>query len=459
MWRHRIHHWSDPIAGTLVARQALPLFLRCVFPPGRHLREDGTRRETGHGRPETSPVLLRRLLLVGEQEDEAGQQPGQHDEGADGGTGRVPLPDGAEAAGAGVVRAGGVAPRVRVPRAGPAGAVGNRRLGFLDHVAEDDLHGAHLLADARGAVPGAAVVRPLEAAHAPVVAARALRDRGRGRVPQQRLDAVVRPRRPLGRRGHPPAQERLERELVRVAEVDRLACHLDHHLVRRAVPVEEYVLRGVEEPVDVPAPRRAVVARLVRRVVVLVHGRGAEEERADVVRELVFGDGLAAVVSVRAVVDPVRVGYEFHVHHPVPGLDGPVRVRGVTGVQRQARRDVEETGLRDGVLVVVAVVPGEDLPPQPAVAVRRVPPGRLRVEDGLGERQPPWFVFRGVREPDFSRRHNRHTPESLIIVPFCKRLVGRHVVVVRSDLKLEPFHREVIISRIPGVIPIINQCT
>lgn len=266
--------------------------------------------------------------------------------------------------------------------AGAAGALCDGRLGFLYHVSEHHLHGGHLLPDADGPVPLATVVGPLEPAHAPVVAARTLLHGGLCRVPQQPLDAVEGPGGPLGRRGHPSAQIGLERLLVYVAEIDGLACDLDHDLVIDVIPEEEDQLRAVQKPVYPLVPQRSVV--LVPPFVrVLDHGGRTEEECADVVRELVWRNVCAVIFNSSAIVDPVVTVDEIDPCHPIPSPDGPVGIRAISGIESKACSQVEEACLRYGILVIKAVVPCKYLPAQPTIAILRVPARCLRVENRL----------------------------------------------------------------------------
>ncbi|KUI59387.1 hypothetical protein VP1G_11117 [Cytospora mali] len=231
------------------------------------------------------------------------------------------------------------------------GRVGRRDVPVLDLRVEDGREGGHLLADAVGAVPRGAV-DPVHAARRAHGALVPVRDGGRA--------AAL-----LGGAGGRGRHERL-----------------DGGLVHDAV-VEEVRGRVVEDAAHARLPRR-------RRVGVIVHDGAAVQPDARVVRPLHLVD--ARAVGARrvpgAVVDVPRVRDEPHALHPVVDLGRPVRVRLVARVARQPRPDVEEAAVRDGVLVRVAVVEGEDLPPQSAAAILLVPACCVLVEDGLGQGEP-----------------------------------------------------------------------
>ncbi len=131
---------------------------------------------------------------------------------------------------------------------------------------------------------------------------------------------------------------------------------------------------------------------------IVVHGCCPLQKRAGVVGPLVRSDA-GAIFDVYAVVYVVPLAIqELRIHHPVPRPLGPVRVGLVSRVPGQTRGDVEETSLRDGVLVIEPVVPGEDLPTQATSAILFLPAGGLRVENGLGKRQPLWLALRRILE-------------------------------------------------------------
>jgi hypothetical protein len=149
-----------------------------------------------------------------------------------------------------------------------------------------------------------------------------------------------------------------------------------------------------------------------RGTYVVVHGCGAQEEDARVIRERHLIDLRAIIFHTCTVEDVVILINEPDARHPVPRLLGVLGVRRVVGVQREARPDVEEAPIRDRVLVVVPVEVAVCLPAQSTAAGQRVNAGRLRVEDGLREGKPLWLPGLGVLEAEFGGGHGGHAPES-----------------------------------------------
>jgi hypothetical protein len=89
---------------------------------------------------------------------------------------------------------------------------------------------------------------------------------------------------------------------------------------------------------------------------VIVHVCGAEEEDAGVVTELdvVYLGAVQQIVG--AVVNVVLLVNQSNSRDPVPGLVRPVRVGLVVGVSSKASTKIEKAAVRDGVLVVIAVI-------------------------------------------------------------------------------------------------------
>lgn len=145
---------------------------------------------------------------------------------------------------------------------------------------------------------------------------------------------------------------------------------------------------------------------------VIVHKRRAQQENTRVVGELDVVELCTIEIIVRPVIDVIFIINEPHVRDPVPGLLRPVAVRVVPRVACEARPEREEAPVRDGVLVVVAVVEGEDLPLQAAAAGGRVPAGSLGVEHGLCEGEPLGLVLGGVLEVCLGSGHGCEAPET-----------------------------------------------
>lgn len=160
----------------------------------------------------------------------------------------------------------------------------------------------------------------------------------------------------------------------------------------------------------------------------------------------------------RAVVDVVVVVDEPDAPHPLPRLLGPVRVRLVVEVAGESRPQVEEAAVRDGILVVVAVIRERDLPAQAAAAgvvvAARV---GLRVEDGLRQRQPLRLVGRRVREVLLRRLHRRHRPEGLVVVAQGGCVVRGHVVLVGADLVQHRLRYLIVVGVVARVVPVVDH--
>lgn len=118
---------------------------------------------------------------------------------------------------------------------------------------------------------------------------------------------------------------------------------------------------------------------------IVVHVRGADEESASVISPQVVINLRAIDGVVSAIVKEVVGVSKVDVADPIPHPVSPLSVGVVTGVSGQAGGHIEEAAVRDGVLVIVAGVEREDLPPQSSGTSRGVPSQSLRVEDSLGK--------------------------------------------------------------------------
>lgn len=83
--------------------------------------------------------------------------------------------------------------------------------------------------------------------------------------------------------------------------------------------------------------------------------------------------GVVAVQSRVCSVKEVITLYESHIVGPIPYLVRPVCVSLVPRILGKPGGDVEEDSVRDGVLVIIARVECENLPPQTAAAELGVP--------------------------------------------------------------------------------------
>lgn len=119
-------------------------------------------------------------------------------------------------------------PRSRVPYAGPPSPFSHRHRSISDEVGLDDAQGAHLLADARGAVPLGAL-GPFHAAQRLGVPARALGGGCGGGGAQLGHDEVVDEGGEFCGGGHPAREVGFEGEVVRVAGVGAFAGDFHHY--------------------------------------------------------------------------------------------------------------------------------------------------------------------------------------------------------------------------------------
>lgn len=174
-----------------------------------------------------------------------------------------------------------------------------------------------------------------------------------------------------------------------------------------------------------------------------------------VVRPLNVVDRSAVECIVRAIVEMIRVVHQPNLAYPVPDLLSPLSVRLVARISSKTCGNVEEAAVGNGVLVVVAAVEGEDLPPQTAAASGRVPSRYIVVEHGLRERQPLGLVCGGVREVEFCGRHGSHCPEALIVISFRLGLVRWHIVLVGADLPQHSLRRDGIVLIVAGEEPVV----
>lgn len=108
-------------------------------------------------------------------------------------------------------------------------------------------------------------------------------------------------------------------------------------------------------------------------------------------------------------------------------------------------------------LVIVTLVPLENLPAQTTVAVFRIPPGGLGVKDSLGESEPLGLIGWWVRVGVFGGRHDGKAPEALVVVAFGQGLVSRHVVIVVANLEQETLGNNVIEGVVARVVPVVNE--
>lgn len=166
---------------------------------------------------------------------------------------------------------------------------------------------------------------------------------------------------------------------------------------------------------------------------------------------------VSAVFSVDAVEDHISGGDEASVLLPAVDLGGPVRVRGVLGLQIQPSSEIEEDAVGSRVLVVVAGVKGEDLPSKTAVAVLGVPSLHKVVEDVHSEILPLRLILGRARESALGGGNGGQGPDALIIVALGLGLVRRHEVVVFADLVQQALGGQRVVRVVACLDPVVDQ--
>jgi hypothetical protein len=191
---------------------------------------------------------------------------------------------------------------------------------------------------------------------------------------------------------------------------------------------------------------------------VVVHEARALNKGRSYVGELGSVDIGAVVLDVSAIIDvPVLVDVADGLG-PVIGLFGPEGIGAIARVTSQTSSDVEEDAVGNRVFVIVSVVGEGNLPSETAVAVDCIPPGGLRVEDGLGEGKPLRFAADRVLEVDLGSQHGRHAPEALVVIPQGRGPVRRHKTVLRrARLENHGALGQVVVRRVARVVPVIDH--
>ena len=105
----------------------------------------------------------------------------------------------------------------------------------------------------------------------------------------------------------------------------------------------------------------------------IVHVCSPHEISAHVVGPLELIRYGTVVLDLRAIVDHVVTGEKRCRIDPVVRFIRPVRISGVASIPEKAGCELEEPTVRDAVLVVITVVPGEDLPSESSAAILAIP--------------------------------------------------------------------------------------
>ena len=165
----------------------------------------------------------------------------------------------------------------------------------------------------------------------------------------------------------------------------------------------------------------------------------------------------AVDLGIRTVKDLVSATDQADVERPSVRLGRPLIVSLVASVGIQARCNVEETTLRNRVLVVVAVVEGENLPSQTSSTSLVVPSSGLTVEDCLCQGKPARLVIRRIGVANFGGCHGCHSPEGLIVVSEGLGLVLRLVVHGSTSLVEHGLCCDFVVGVRTSVVPVIDE--
>lgn len=238
-------------------------------------------------------------------------------------------------------------------------------------------------------------------------------------------------------------EEALESLQIGAARLDRLARNFDEDAV-----ADKSLLHALEQAVDARLP--------------LARCRGVVQRSAAVQEETGAQAGLGlvdvlAVLGVDALEDLVSVGDEAGVLLPAVDLGGPVRVRGVLGLQVQPGGEIEEDAVGSRVLEVVAGVKGSDLPPKTAAAVLGVPSQHKVVKDIHSEILPLRLILGRARESALGRGDGRQSPDALVIVALGLGLVRRQEVVADADLLQQALGGHRVVRVVARLDPVVDQ--
>ena len=117
---------------------------------------------------------------------------------------------------------------------------------------------------------------------------------------------------------------------------------------------------------------------------VIPHICGTHEVGADIISPLELICYSAVVCHFGPIIDEVVACEQRCLNDPVVGLVGPIGVRLVTGISSQTCGQLEEAPVRYTVLVVISVVPSENLPSKSSTTCGSIPSAGLFVEYRLG---------------------------------------------------------------------------
>ena len=186
----------------------------------------------------------------------------------------------------------------------------------------------------------------------------------------------------------------------------------------------------------------------------IIHSSCAEQEYAGVVSPSIPIHRCAIIRVMRPVDNIIRIMLnQPHIPHPIPRLPRLIRIATIPTIKRQSGRQIKITSIRNAILVIIPRIKAENLPPQSA-ATSRIPPGFLRVEDGLCEREPAG-AGSGVFEACFGGCHGGHAPEGLVVVAEGFGLICGHEVVFGACLVDHALFDYGVVGSVACVVPVI----
>lgn len=166
-------------------------------------------------------------------------------------------------------------------------------------------------------------------------------------------------------------------------------------------------------------------------------------------------NSLAVRLSVCTIKNVVVFSHESNILGPLKDLLCPFRVSLISCGLGEASREEEEISRAHAILVVVAIIEREDLPPQSAIACLIVPSSGLVVEHRLGSIDP--FSLLRVLESHLGGSHGSQRPSTLVIVTERFGLVHRHIVSILAKLELEGFCDHIIKLGVSSQVRIFDQ--
>ena len=167
---------------------------------------------------------------------------------------------------------------------------------------------------------------------------------------------------------------------------------------------------------------------------IIIHHSRAKKIHPQIIRPLHLIHRPTITRNLRPIINMIILTHEPRALLPRKDLLRPIRIRGIARIPGQPRRNIEETPIRNAILVIIPRVEREDLPSQPAPTDCRVPPLDHELEHRLREGYPSCVAGGRIHEFCFCGCESGHGPESLVVVPFCFGLVAGHEIVVVAYL-------------------------